>query len=158
MHAIAENRTYCAVKAIRNESEFLLFIDDDMIFPPNTCERLVSLDKDIVGPPYRSRMITGKRIVTLLDGNRVDLDEQKGKEFKEPFEVSAKGTGVLLIKTEIFKNMERLWFDFEFSELGACTMGEDYFFCRKARENGAEIWCDPLLEIKHLGDYLYGTI
>ncbi len=156
-YTIAENRTICAVRAIRNKSDFLLFIDDDMIFPANTCERLVSLDKDIVGPPYRGRTINSKRIVTLLNGNKVNLDEPHGKEFDEPFEVQAKGTGVMLVKTEVFK-MDRPWFDFEFSDLGACTMGEDYFFCRKAREKGFKIWCDPTLSIKHIGDYLYGSI
>lgn len=30
--------------------------------------------------------------------------------------------------------------------------GEDYVFCRRAREAGVEIWCDPLIEFDHAGD------
>jgi hypothetical protein len=29
--------------------------------------------------------------------------------------------------------------------------GEDYVFCRRAREAGIEIWCDPLIEFDHAG-------
>jgi hypothetical protein len=34
-------------------------------------------------------------------------------------------------------------------------MGEDLYFCRKARAWGLEVWCDPTIEIKHIGDYEY---
>jgi hypothetical protein len=29
--------------------------------------------------------------------------------------------------------------------------GEDFVFCRRAREAGVEIWCDPLIEFDHAG-------
>lgn len=29
--------------------------------------------------------------------------------------------------------------------------GEDFVFCRRAREAGIEIWCDPLIEFDHAG-------
>lgn len=29
--------------------------------------------------------------------------------------------------------------------------GEDYVFCRRARQAGVEIWCDPLIEFDHAG-------
>lgn len=34
-------------------------------------------------------------------------------------------------------------------------LGEDYSFCRKAREAGCEIWVDPSFEVRHHGDYPY---
>ena len=156
-YTIAENRTVIAVKAIRNESDFVLYIDDDMTFPPETRELLVSLDKDIVGPPYRGRTINSKKLMELPNGNKISLDEPHGTEFDEPFEVVAKGTGVMLVNIDVFK-MERPWFEFKFSKEGACLEGEDYFFCKKARKLGKEVWCDPTLSITHLGDYLYGSI
>jgi len=73
-YTIAENRTVIAVGALRNKSDYLLFIDDDMTFPPDTLDRLIKRDKDIIGIPYYSRVLPRKSVVVLEDGT-----ELKGK-------------------------------------------------------------------------------
>ena len=155
-YTIAENRVVCAVQALNNKSDYMLFIDDDMVFPPETLDILIKQDKDIIGPAYRGRTIESKRTAALLEGGFVDLDETTEDKYKKTFECNAKGTGVLLIKMEIFKKMKRPWFDFIYDKkVGICTLGEDYFFCKKAKELGYKVWCDPTIRIGHLGDYEY---
>lgn len=155
-YTIAENRTYSAVKALNNKSDFLFFIDDDMVFPPDTLDILIKQDKDIIGPAYRARKIDSKRTAALLEGGFIDLGGDVEEKYKTTFECAAKGTGVMLIKVEIFRKMDRPWFDFIYDkEVGVCTKGEDYFFCEKARKIGHTVWCDPTIKIGHLGDYEY---
>ncbi len=38
------------------------------------------------------------------------------------------------------------------------SLGEDYTFCRLAREAGCEIWCAPKFDCIHYGDYGYGRL
>ena len=155
-YTIAENRTYCAVKAANNNSDFLFFVDDDMVFPLETLDILVEQDKDVIGPAYKSRKADAKRTAAILEGGFIDLDTVEEDKYQKTFECKAKGTGVLLIKVGVFEKMDRPWFDFVYDkDLGVCTMGEDYFFCKKAREQGFKIWCDPTIKIGHLGDFTY---
>jgi hypothetical protein len=34
-------------------------------------------------------------------------------------------------------------------------MGEDVWFCEKVNEAGMEVWCDPTVEVSHVGEYIY---
>ena len=65
-YTIAENRNYTAVQAVRNKSEFLLSIDDDMTFPTTLLDKMVENDKDICGVAYHPRCETGT-ITKYLD-------------------------------------------------------------------------------------------
>ena len=61
----------------------------------------------------------------------------------------------MLVNTEVFKKMERPWFAFKYHESGMCEEGEDWYFCRKAKEMGYEVWCNPTISIKHIGEKEY---
>jgi GT2 family glycosyltransferase len=146
-YTIAENRTVIAVKALENKSDYLLFIDDDMVFPKNTLDRLIARDKDIIGIPYYSRVLPRKSVVVLEDGT-----ELKGEIPDDLFKCQHVGTGVMLIKTDVFKNIIRPWFEFKTSLEGFTLQGEDAFFCEVARKRGYDIWCDSTLSLRHIGD------
>lgn len=149
-YTIAENRTLIAVKAIENKSDYLLFLDDDMVFPKDTLERLIAREKDIVGIPYFARVLPRKSVIVLESG-----EELVGEVPSELFKCQHVGTGVMLIKTEVFKNIIRPWFQFKTNSDGCTVQGEDAFFCEVARNKGYDIWCDSTLSINHVGDYLF---
>lgn len=146
-YTIAENRTLIAVRALENKSDYLLFIDDDMVFPPDTLDRLIARDKDIIGIPYYARVLPRKSVVVLEDGT-----ELKGEVPSDLFKCQHVGTGVMLIKTEIFKNIIRPWFQFKTNADGCTVQGEDAHFCEVARNKGHDIWCDSTLLVRHIGD------
>lgn len=151
-YTIAENRTYIAVKALNNGSEYLFFVDDDMTFGEDYLEKLLAHDKDIVGGAYPSRVDNSPRMVYKSMDDFVDINKTPLTELTK---VIAKGTALMLIKTKVF-SMPRPWFDFTYNELGMCTEGEDWYFCKKAGANGFETWVDPTLASGHLGDKIYG--
>ena len=150
-YTIAENRIYCAVQAIKNECDYLLFIDDDMTFPPDLIDRLLAHKKDVVGVVYHSRNLKTNTTVVLEDGQVL----HSGNIPKEMMKCQHVGTGIMLIKTDVFGKIEEPWFKFLTYPNGVTLMGEDAYFCKQAREKGIEIWCDPTLEIGHIGDYIY---
>lgn len=149
-YTIAENRTYSAVQAVNNGSKYLFFVDDDMTFEEDYLDKLLAHDKDIVGGVYSSRMEDSPRLVYRSMDDVVDL---RTTELTELTKVIAKGTALMLIKTKVF-SMPRPWFHFSYNELGMCSEGEDWFFCKKAGEYGFETWVDPTLKNGHLGDII----
>lgn len=144
-YTTAEGRTYCVVQAIKNNCTHILFIDDDMTFPPETLEKLLSHGKAIVGVASHSRKLPLTSTVSMYD-------EEMPKEL---FKCHAVGMGVALIDLKIFSEIERPWFKFETHENGRILIGEDAWLCQQARNKGYEVYCDPTIEIKHLGDYEY---
>jgi hypothetical protein len=152
-YTIAENRTYCVVKAINEGCTHILFIDDDMTFPKDVIEQLFSNDVQIVGVASNSRKLPLQTTVAFLnpEGGLGEPREMPG----EPFKCFSVGMGVALIDLNVFKKLDGEWFKFETAANGKIVNGEDGWFCDRARQKGIDIWCDPRVKIGHLGDYLY---
>lgn len=150
-YTIAENRNYLAVQAVNNGSSHLLMIDDDMTFETALLDKLLAVKQPIVGVAYHPRC-DADRMKWLDETHHVSLDKTDDPKFKQPFKCHATGTGIVLIDCEVFKNVPRPWFDFEWQETGQCKKGEDWWFCEKAAKHGYETWTEPNITVGHLGD------
>ena len=150
---ISENRNVLAAQAVRDKYDYLLFIDDDMAFPPCLLNKMLSHRKDIVGVAYHPRFKIGKDDPTYFD--KTHIITVKDKNIKELFECRAVGTGIMLIKTEIFLKIPRPWFKMKTAKTGMTLMGEDWYFCQKARKSGFSVWCDPGVPVSHIGDSVF---
>ncbi len=153
-YTIAENRNYMAVQAINNGSEYILMVDDDMTFPPDLLDKLLANQKDIIGVAYHPRSETGEIIKYLDETHIVKLEQETDQKYKETFECMATGTGIILIKCEVFKKIPRPWFMFEYYPTGQCKLGEDWFFSREAKKAGFKIWTDPKIKCGHIGEVI----
>jgi hypothetical protein len=122
----------------------LLFLDSDLTFPADTLARLLSHGKDIVGGLYVQRVPPHHPLGVTLDGKHEAVTEGLKQMQTMP-------TGCLLLKLEIFDKLPKPWFNTK--QVGEKIMGEDYYFCERAREAGFHIWCDGDLsrEIAHIG-------
>lgn len=147
---IAENRNWLAFKALNGECDYLFMVDDDMIFPSDTLTRMVGYEKDIVGVAYRPR---NDKKDTYIPLDKVHIDNPDLP--KELFECEAVGTGIILIDIRVLKTLPWPFFSFESDVNGVTLHGEDWNFCKKARKAGYKIWCDPTLEVGHIGDYTF---
>ena len=139
------NRNLCVNRALENKSSHLFFVDSDMEFPDDALAKLLVVDKDIVAAPYNKRTLP---IRPILDTDMKDMPNF-------PFRINAMPTGLMLVKMEVFNLMLPPWFAFEFVDGKSDWVGEDIYFCRKAEKYGFEIWCEPTIEVKHIGDYKY---
>lgn len=138
---LPNQRTELVRKVFDAHASHILFIDNDMRFPPDTAQRLLSHKKDIVGincPQTRA--------------NKLALKTSKKKGLEK---VKVIGFGVTLIRTEVFLKVQEPWFATPYD--GMRFVGEDLFFSRKAREAGYTIYVDHDLskEIRHCGTYEY---
>jgi GT2 family glycosyltransferase len=156
---IFDQRNNLVKTAIENKADYVLFIDADMRFPKDTLKILMAHNKDIIGVNATTRsepvMPTAKTIQINENGSITWLPVYSNK-MSGISKVDGIGCGVLLIRTSVFKKIERPYFYFE-QLPNEKILGEDIYFCIKARDVGIDTWVDHNLSIgiKHIGSYVY---
>ncbi|HDZ13925.1 MAG TPA: hypothetical protein ENH60_03370 [Pricia sp.] len=68
---------------------------------------------------------------------------------RTPFKISSGGFGIVLVKYEVFEKLDWPYWKNIFVP-GDIEMGEDIYFCKKARQAGFDIWCDPKVKCSHI--------
>lgn len=152
---VDEARNNSAKEALDVGASHLMFIDSDMVFPDNGILTLASKNKLIIGANYNRRKLPLTCTVKIADEKGNLIEVEGGKIPKYPFKAYAVATGFMLIRTEIFKTLEKPWFAYEYDSEKDTTIGEDVYFCKKVRAKGIDVWCDPTIEVKHIGEYVY---
>lgn len=153
---VYEARNRLAMTAINSESDYVMWLDADMIFPENAFLKMrEDLEKpgvDIVSALYFRRIapytpVLYEKLDMSNDGKTVDYAEPKEVP-ADLFEVAGVGFGCLLMKTEIFRAVlgKHMQIFTPFA-----TAGEDLAFCWRARDCGYRIWCDPTIMCGHVG-------
>lgn len=150
----AWNRNLIIEDALENNCTHILFLDDDMAFGADALLRLISHDKDIVSGLYLNRNHPHSPVIfdyaCLEDGRasrRLLTEGEQGL-----IEVEAAGFGFLLVKTEIFKFMEKPYV--RTGEFHKDRRSEDISFCCRARKIGIKIFCDLDCIIGHIGQMI----
>lgn len=143
-------RNHAVRMARENGAEWILFLDGDMIFPPDTYLRLIAHNKDIVGATYRRRYGSHD----ILGSPMVAGDYKTGL-----IEALGLPTGCLLIKTSVFDKFDTPYFRLGFVEGQDMTVSEDYIFSMMAREKGFQLWLDVDLsaQLGHIGSHIIWT-
>jgi len=130
----------------------ILWIDSDMVFPPNGLERLLAHDKDVVGAFYNKRTPPYTTVGHLLgDGNITGGGI---------YQADIMPHGFVLVKRSVYERLSPPWYNESYDpELAGegdpdGTVGEDVNFSRKAIAGGIEMYCDADLtcEMGHLGE------
>ena len=142
---IVSSRTWLVNEAIKNGGTHILFVDSDMVFPPQVINRLLSHGKEIVGVQYNKREFPLKGVYEPL-GEKSETELYKAKHV---------GTGLMLIDLSIFTKLGSPWFNFGRDSQGALALGEDVWFCNTARDAGHDVWIDPTILTGHCGEYTY---
>lgn len=133
--------------AIKNGCTHLLFLDTDMFFEKDAVLRLLEREKDIVGANYMTRKEPSQWTTVPLNNSFM-----VGSGLQE---VKSVATGFMLINLKVFEKITEPWFFWKSDDKGQVLMGEDYWFCSKAKEAGFEVWCDLSVPIGHIGEKIY---
>lgn len=145
---LPDMRNALAAEAIKEGATHILWLDTDMAFPPDTLERLYQHGKPIVGAGYSQRKDPAKP-VAAKDGVWLYTEEDSvGLE-----EVDYVGQGCLLVETAVYEHLEKPWHSLAWHPEQGRMIGEDVYFCRKARAIGASTFIDHDLtkQIGHIG-------
>lgn len=152
---IYHSRDNLAKKAIEEECDYIFWLDSDMVFQPDTLERLIqSIGKgDIISGLYFRRVSPFSPV--LFKDFEVVGESATWSDFhkipKDVFEVGACGFGCLIMPTNIFIDVQ-VKFGQMFAPIG--RIGEDLSFCWRARQCGYKIVCDPTIELGHIGHHI----
>jgi hypothetical protein len=144
---VERNQNYIAEEAIKHNASHAMFIDSDMIFPADIVIKLHQRHKDIVGCVYRARSEPHQFVSLHLDGTPVDGTETGIREMLHI------PSGMMLVKTEVFRRMGYPWFFNTYGVTPEEFVGNDINFCHKAQEKGFKVHADFYLSrtIAHIG-------
>ena len=136
--------------------DYVLWLDSDMVFSSDLLIRMKSVlndnGLDFLTGLYFRRVPPFSPV--LFD--QLDIDDEgncKWTDFQEVpkeglFKVGGCGFGAVLLKTDVLFDVQAK-FGNMFAPIG--NMGEDLSFCWRARQCGYDIWCDPSIEVGHVG-------
>jgi hypothetical protein len=149
-------RERLATMAIDLDAEYMLWLDSDMVFPATTAVRLLAHNEDIVCANYVRRQFPCKGVAYETIGdweNPLPFDVRD-----ELATVEGIGMGCVLMKTEIFTQLAKPWFEFGWSPESNDFLGEDMILWQKIAALGYSIKVDTALsqEMRHLGTYAFG--
>lgn len=152
---IANQRQDLARVAMEGGASHILWLDSDMKFPKNTLERLLAHDLPIVAASYATRRIPVRTVAFENDQDWTCVYTEDGSTGLQ--EVASVGMGCMLVKTEVYASMPKPWFAIGYSASADCFIGEDIYFCRKARTLGYKVMIDHDLskEVRHIGEMEY---
>ncbi|MBT3326723.1 MAG: hypothetical protein HN396_10825 [Gemmatimonadales bacterium] len=133
------------------EVTHLFMLDSDMLYPSDALLQLLASDVDVVAGwgCARTKPFYHNFLIPSATGDFFDVPST----LPTPpglHEVGAVGACGMLIRREVLEAIEPPWFKFDTDEETGTPMGEDVYFCRKAREAGFKIWCRTDLRYGHL--------
>lgn len=146
-------------------ADYMLCVDSDLGWDPRAVLRLLEAQKDFSGGVYPSRDGKGFtfRPAQEKDGRIVVCPQTN------LLKMEYIPAGFMLIKREVIARLRDRFPELYYSpkdprsekESAFCFFdtevwegefwGEDYVFCRRAREVGVDIWVDPLIQFDHAG-------
>lgn len=191
---ITRARNAIASNFMNSEASHLLFIDSDIGFNPNQILKMIDMDKDIICGIYPSKAINWNSVANAVRAgvpdnklenytgtwvvNMKDYDGSATVDADKPFEIWNGGTGMMLIKREVFEKLKNKvpayvvneadtlmqnvrgkkipeYFATSIDPISGVLLSEDYHFCRIWREIGGTVWAAPWMELDHVGTYIF---
>lgn len=151
---IAEARNEIVEFALSQNANYIYWLDDDVIAPPDSFLKMVNHQKDIVNGVYWSK---SNPPMPLLFRNHLEgpyYDWHIG----DLIEIDAAGMGLTLVKTDVYRKMSKEipgpWYSTEYSSFPGVKVTpfnntEDLYFYWKARKLGYKIWADTSIQALH---------
>lgn len=171
---ISEARNGLTAAFLASDCTDLLFIDSDIVFEPEQVDRLLSRDADVVGGLYAKKR-PGPPAWVINAYATPFLARADGLQ-----RVAYMGTGFLRVRRSVFERMiarygaaiaytpdsdagdprpprHNLWPIglYDYPDGSRRMLTEDWFFCQRCAELGIEVWADPSVQLKHVGQVAF---
>lgn len=155
------SREQLAKMAITKEYDYVLWLDSDMTFNPDTLERLLkdAEGRDFVSGVYYRRVAP----YTPVLFNKLEMTEDGSMDWtgydegipEGIFEIGGCGFGCCLTSVDMLFDMMSN-FRTLFQPIG--NNGEDVAFCIRAKQMGYHLWCDSSIQCGHIGKLLSSEV
>lgn len=171
---------------LQSDCTHMLFLDADIGYDAEDIFRMIVANVDVIGGSYPKKEINWKRVhemaklgaptetLSAVASNFVFNPLNANAEYKiyEPNEVQEVGTGVLLIKRDVFTKMKEKYDDWYLSDdnlnnkqkiyrffdtqvVNGRYLSEDYMFAHRWREMGGKIYLAAWTRTTHSGMYSF---
>ena len=140
--------------ALKDECDYIMFIDADVLLPKDGIDDLIDMNLDIASGLYFQK---GKPYlpVARLKKHKDDTEHLFLEDFEwgDVLKVAGTGMGCCLIKSEVFKKMKYPYFKFEWKDIKGVTtqVAEDLYFCDKAKKLGYDTYLNTGIVCEHFG-------
>jgi glycosyltransferase involved in cell wall biosynthesis len=130
--------------------DYIFFIDDDVILPPDVVERLLSHDKDIVTGLYLHRPFPHRPILfdRVGESGRVGYKLLTDDVPEGLIKIKNCGLGCVMIKMSVFDKLKEPYITL--GQLDPENWCDDIKFFNDCRDVGFDIWCDTSVKCGHL--------
>jgi len=157
--AIDLARERCTEKALKADIEWLFYLDSDVLPPENVYKLLRRHQLDVVSGVYTAGVNPSHPAAWRLDDtNR--LAPLAGYDVPRIMEVDAVGLGCCLVHRRVLEDIKQPWFrwtlgyeehpwDLRNRDDGDKGVGEDFYFCKKAKDAGYNIYIDTEVLCNH---------
>jgi len=158
---IAYSRNQCALQAVEQKIDYLLFWDADVaVSQPRDFiyllrDRLEEHGAWVAAAPYRFKRPGPPSYPVGRDTGSFANPEYLDLKFGETLEVEYVTTGLMLIPRGTLERISRPWFHVEDDPETLNVIPEDYYFCRKVRAAGGKLICVAEIATAHFGEIPY---
>jgi len=144
----AVNRNNAVAKM---KGDWIWFLDDDMQFPGDILDKLLARNKPVIGPLYLMR---------YPPFNAITADPVEGEDKwyrhalipelpKELMRCGFLGGAGLLVRREVFAQLEEPYFAQPLTPDMKDYVTDDYYFCKNCIDHGVEVWADMVNVMGH---------
>ena len=146
----AHGRNLIIEAAIQENCTHVLFIDDDMTPKKDALLRLLSHNVDAVTGLYLGRAYPHQPLIfDDIDDEGHAIYSYLEDEFTGLVKIANAGFGFVLIKTDVFKTLDKPWV--RLGELDPAQWCDDIGFFNRYNKAGFELYCDLDVRVGHIG-------
>lgn len=162
----ATARNNIARQAQREEADFVLMVDSDIVLPSDALANMLEWNEDVVLGWYAHRegKWDGRTSIVKYGEDLNYLWQATADEFNmlrdkgvNRVQVHGGGMGCALIRTSLFDKLPFPWFDWVNYDSGQ-VLGEDLFFCERCKAANVPIYADLRVGCGHIFRTVQGVM
>lgn len=138
---------------MKSDFDYAWWVDSDMKFPIDAPLKLLKRGVPLVGANYRRRRFPNPGFTGMQGkpGSYTELVTDDNSPAMEKVDVLPHGC--VMVHRSVYEKIPQPHYLQEYVPELNLEIGEDIFFCSKAKEAGFDVWCDHELskEISHIG-------
>lgn len=158
-------RNHLCLRAFEKECDYIMWLDSDMVFPPETVLELIRIAEeeqaDLVTGLYFKRVlptepVLAKQVVFEQDmktgikaGAEVYIDYPRDQLFP----IEGCGLGCAIVRVSAIEEIGAKTGMSPFQPLPG--LSEDYSFCFRMKQLGKKMLCDSRIKVGHVGNMIF---
>lgn len=145
-------RNIAVTRSIVEKYDYLIQLDTDHLYEPDTIIRLIADDKDFVTVPTKMRVspflptqfykftkpIKSGGNAVIVTGDETEL-----------IKIECSGPVAMLMKVEALKKLDFPYYYMDYSNGIDKTMGGDFIFCKQLKDKGFDLYLNPTINCNH---------